>query len=57
MELAAGISGYVLRNEAKSLIETTLKNSMEKFPIKEDEYIAIIWNKVQSGVSNYQKIN
>lgn len=52
MELAAGISGYVLRNEAKTLIKDTLLSSMEDFHKVEDKYIADMWNKVQSGVSN-----
>lgn len=56
MELAAGISGYVLRNEATGLVENSLTSTMKQFPDPEYAYIANIWNKVQRGVSTYIKI-
>lgn len=45
LELAAGISGYVLRSEAQSLLETQLIATMDKY--KTDEEIRVLWDFTQ----------
>ncbi|KAH8273815.1 hypothetical protein KR044_001138 [Drosophila immigrans] len=58
LELAAGISGYVLRNDAYNLIKTTLSDSMSHYSsVNANEY-TVMWDDVQRdfhccGVTNY----
>lgn len=45
LELAAGISGYVLRNDAQNLLETKLKETMATY--KTDATISTLWDYTQ----------
>ncbi|KAG4071899.1 hypothetical protein HA402_006060 [Bradysia odoriphaga] len=45
MELSAGISGYVLRNEAAQMLRTNLERTMGDY--KDLKYIAVLWDEVQ----------
>lgn len=48
LELSAGISGYVLRNEAGQMLRGNLETTMKdyiKYP-----YIARLWDEVQTDV-------
>lgn len=45
LELAAGISGYVLRNDAQDLLEKSLKDTMAKY--KTDATISTLWDYTQ----------
>lgn len=67
LELAAGISGYVLRNETMELVETSLRDSMQAYVHNETEAIhtTVLWDSIQRNVqffmrnlnySNYSKI-
>uniref|UniRef100_A0A1B0D6J2 Tetraspanin n=1 Tax=Phlebotomus papatasi TaxID=29031 RepID=A0A1B0D6J2_PHLPP len=49
LELAAGISGYVLRNETMELVETSLRGSMQSYVNNETEAIhtTILWDSIQ----------
>lgn len=56
LELAAGISGYVLRNQTMDLVETGLNNSMRYYGTAEENpksnmEITVLWDQVQTGVS------
>ncbi|KAH8377898.1 hypothetical protein KR093_007756 [Drosophila rubida] len=58
LELAAGISGYVLRNDAYSLIETSLSHSMSDYNSSTQNPTTSLWDEVQRdfqccGVTNY----
>lgn len=58
LELAAGISGYVLRNDAYAMIDTTLHNSMFKYNSLTQTSQTALWDEVQRdfnccGVTNY----
>lgn len=46
LELAAGISGYVLRNDTYELVSTTLRGSMAKYR-GEPKEITYIWDEIQ----------
>ncbi|XP_067620641.1 CD63 antigen [Eurosta solidaginis] len=59
LELAAGISGYVLRSDASEMIETSLKKAMKAYnsSVPNDPY-TVTWDYVQEqfnccGVTNY----
>lgn len=52
MELAAGISGYVLRNEAGQMLKGNLQTTMKDY--KQYQYIAVLWDEVQRDVYNIQ---
>uniref|UniRef100_T1GKG0 Uncharacterized protein n=1 Tax=Megaselia scalaris TaxID=36166 RepID=T1GKG0_MEGSC len=49
LELAAGISGYVLRNDAETLIGKQLEETMAKY--KEDPTIGSLWDYTQREFS------
>lgn len=51
LELAAGISGYVLRNDTYNLVSTTLQSSMSKYGGDTSKEITIIWDEIQVDVS------
>nr|XP_036226555.1 CD63 antigen-like [Bactrocera oleae]XP_036226556.1 CD63 antigen-like [Bactrocera oleae]XP_036226557.1 CD63 antigen-like [Bactrocera oleae]XP_036226558.1 CD63 antigen-like [Bactrocera oleae] len=59
LELAAGISGYVLRSDATNLIEQSLENTLKEYSqINENNPYTIIWDYVQNnfdccGVNSY----
>lgn len=62
LELAAGISGYVLRNDAYSLIQTELKSSMSSYSNTTENPTTGLWDDVQRdfnccGVTNYSDWN
>lgn len=48
MELAAGISGYVLRNEAGQMLRGNLERTMADY--KDLDYVSILWDEVQRDV-------
>lgn len=57
LELAAGISGYVLRNDAYDLIRNSLNNSMKSYSNETQNPTTILWDDVQRnfdccGVAN-----
>ncbi|XP_016973884.1 CD63 antigen [Drosophila rhopaloa] len=47
LELAAGISGYVLRNDASKLIETSLTNSLKEYNTFNRNPTTRLWDDVQ----------
>lgn len=47
LELAAGISGYVLRNDTYTLLSNTLQGSMSKYGGNTNQEITIIWDEIQ----------
>lgn len=51
MELAAGISGYVLRSDAQNLIKDTLSSSMKEYNTVKPNDVTSLWDYVQRGVS------
>lgn len=51
LELSAGISGYVLRNEAGAVLERNLNHTMKDYGNKDYEYITKLWDEVQRDVS------
>ena len=59
MELAAGITGYILKNSTSSLITDTLQPTMKDYINKEKPHIATAWDDIQSrfgccGLQKYQ---
>ncbi|EAT45474.1 AAEL003210-PA [Aedes aegypti] len=57
LELAAGISGYVLRNDTYNLVSNTLQSSMGKYGGNTSNEITYIWDEIQvdfdcCGVNN-----
>lgn len=57
LELAAGISGYVLRNDTYNLVSTTLRSSMLQYGGQTSQEITYIWDEIQvdfncCGVNN-----
>lgn len=50
LELSAGISGYVLRNQTINLIDDSLTNSMQHYKNGSVE-IQTIWDEIQIDVS------
>lgn len=48
LELSAGISGYVLRNEAEQMLRGNLKHTMDDY--NKVDYITRIWDEVQRDV-------
>ncbi|XP_034474283.1 CD63 antigen [Drosophila innubila] len=62
LELAAGISGYVLRNDAYNMINSTLFESMKQYDSTKQDATTTLWDKVQRdficcGVGNYTDWN
>lgn len=51
LELAAGISGYVLRNDTEALVRAELQGTMKAY-IAQEKDIIYIWDHVQRGVSS-----
>lgn len=51
LELAAGISGYVLRNDTYNLVSNTLQSSMGKYGGNTSNEITYIWDEIQVDVS------
>ncbi|XP_017152530.1 CD63 antigen [Drosophila miranda] len=59
LELSAGISGYVLRNDASSLIKTSLTESLKDYNSFNQSPTTALWDDVQHdfdccGVSDYK---
>ncbi|XP_001355802.2 CD63 antigen [Drosophila pseudoobscura] len=59
LELSAGISGYVLRNDASSLIKTSLTESLKDYNTFTQSPTTALWDDVQHdfnccGVSDYK---
>ncbi len=51
MEMAAGISGYVLRNEAGQMLKGNLESTMKDY--KKLDYITALWDEVQRDVRDW----
>ena len=52
LELSAGISGYVLRNDAESLIEGQLNDTMKQYiHTEKPNDVTVLWDYVQREVS------
>lgn len=51
LELAAGISGYVLRNDTYNMVSSTLQSSMAKYGGTTNNEITYIWDEIQVDVS------
>lgn len=51
LELAAGISGYVLRSDAETLIKGTLTDSLAEYKTDKPTEQTILWDYVQRTVS------
>lgn len=47
LELAAGISGYVLRNDTYKLVSSGLRNSMKQYGGNTSQEITYIWDEIQ----------
>ncbi|XP_058450550.1 CD63 antigen-like [Malaya genurostris] len=47
LELAAGISGYVLRNDTYNMVSKTLRNSMTQYGGNSSHEITILWDEIQ----------
>ncbi|KAL9929508.1 tetraspanin 29Fa isoform 1-T2 [Glossina fuscipes fuscipes] len=59
LELSAGISGYVLRSDAESLIKVTLTDSLGKYNNTKVDEVTVLWDYVQKtftccGVNSYK---
>lgn len=50
LELSAGISGYVLRNEASAMLKSNLNRTMAHYAHEEFGYITRLWDEVQRDV-------
>lgn len=50
LELSAGISGYVLRNEAHDMLDANLRHTMKEYGNNKTDYITKIWDEVQRDV-------
>lgn len=48
LELAAGISGYVLRNDTYNLVTSTLQSSMVKYGGNTTNEITYLWDEIQN---------
>lgn len=51
LELAAGISGYVLRNDTRDLVSNALNSSMKSYGGNNSGEITLIWDEIQVDVS------
>lgn len=51
LEMAAGIAGYVLRNDTATLVSQGLHGTMKQYVAQEKDII-YIWDHVQRGVSH-----
>lgn len=49
LELAAGISGYVLRNDTYNLLSTTMHSTMKNYGGSESHDITVIWDEIQTN--------
>jgi len=49
MELAGGITGYVLQDDVKDMLQSTVNNSMYKYPYNRE--ITKTWDIMQHDVS------
>uniref|UniRef100_A0A182J8J5 Tetraspanin n=1 Tax=Anopheles atroparvus TaxID=41427 RepID=A0A182J8J5_ANOAO len=47
LELAAGISGYVLRNDTRELVSNALNSSMKSYGTNNSGDITLIWDEIQ----------
>ncbi|XP_053674896.1 CD63 antigen [Anopheles nili] len=47
LELAAGISGYVLRNDTRELVSNALNSSMKSYGNEHSGDITLIWDEIQ----------
>lgn len=59
LELSAGISGYVLRSDAESLIKGSLTNSLARYNNTNVDEVTVLWDYVQKtftccGVESYK---
>lgn len=50
LEVAAGISGYVLRAHAGDVIDTKMHESMSKYNTTDNGDVTILWDEVQKNV-------
>lgn len=50
LELAAGISGYVLKGETQDLLKKSLTNTMADYGNKDHVDITVAWDTVQLNV-------
>ena len=55
MELAGGITGYVLQDDVKYMLQNTVNNSMYKYPYNKE--IAKTWNIMQHDVSTVRPLS
>lgn len=53
LELSAGISGYVLRNEAGQMLKGNLATTMKEY--QNYTYISALWDEVQQDVRTTNK--
>lgn len=54
LELAAGISGYVLRSDASDLLQNSLQGSLKEYnSTNENNPYTLIWDYVQTNVTVY----
>jgi len=51
LEFAAGISGYVLRNNTNELLTNTLTGTMQQYNKTNFDYITALWDEVQKDFS------
>ena len=51
LELAAGISGYVLRNDTRELVSNALNSSMKSYGGENAGDITLVWDEIQVDVS------
>lgn len=49
MELSAGISGYVLKNQAIEVIEGKMNNTMKAYG--KNKEMSIVWDNLQTNVN------
>lgn len=59
LELAAGITGYILKNSTSSLISSTLEPTMREYTNPEKKHITFAWDDIQSkfaccGLQSYE---
>ncbi|XP_052562848.1 CD63 antigen [Culex pipiens pallens] len=57
LELAAGISGYVLRNETYNLLTSTMQSSMKQYGGATNKEVTIIWDEIQVDSSRESTFN
>lgn len=52
LEFAAGISGYVLRNQTGEYLTEKLTDSLQKYNASADDPVTKMWDEIQTEVSN-----